>query len=56
MLENEPIYSQEDYKRALTLLAFSDVRGEGPPDKEEAAKKLALQIKELDEIFSRDTC
>ena len=39
-----------DYNRAVTLLAHSDVRGEGLGD-----KKLEQQLQQLENIFSGDT-
>ena len=56
MLEHGAQYSPADYSRALTLLAHSDVRGEGSIDRgEEANKRLEQQLQQLDNIFSGDT-
>ncbi len=48
------MYSAEDYKRALTLLTHSDIKGEGLVG-EELIKRLEQQHQQLDAIFSRDT-
>ena len=50
-----PFYSQQDYSHALTVLAYSDMNGEGIPDREKAAKNLQLQLEQLDSIFSGDS-
>jgi hypothetical protein len=55
VLEHGAQYSQADYKRALTLLAHSDVRGEGTVDRDEANRHLEQQLLQLDNIFSGDT-
>lgn len=48
-------YGLEDYERALTLLAHSDLRGEGLPDKDEVARRLHQQLQQLNSTFSCDT-
>ena len=53
LLEHGPMYSLEDYKNALTLLAHSSSKGEGLG--EEESKRLEQQYQQLDTIFSRDT-
>lgn len=55
VLEHGPLYSLADYSRALTLLAHSETKGEGPADREEANKRLEQQIEQLEDIFSGDT-
>lgn len=48
------MYSLDDYKRALTLLTHSNLKGEGGSS-EEASRRLDQQHQQLDAIFSRDT-
>lgn len=55
VLEHGAQYSPADYSRTLTLLAHSDVRGEGTVDRDEANKRLEQQLQQLDNIFSGDT-
>ena len=55
VLEHGALYSPADYSRALTLLAHSNVRGEGPADREEVNKRLEQQLQQLENIFSGDT-
>lgn len=52
VLEHGALYSQADYSRALELLAHSEMKGEGPADREE---KLVQQLQQLENIFSGDT-
>lgn len=52
ILEHGPLYSQEDYTRALTLLAHSETKGEAPAEREE---RLEQQLLQLENIFSGDT-
>ena len=54
MLEHGALYSVEEYKRAVTVLAQSDMKGEGLVG-EELSKRLEQQFQQLDTIFSRDT-
>ncbi len=54
-MEHGALYSLEDYSRAVVLLAHSDVRGEGPADREEVNKRVEVQLQQLKDIFSGDT-
>lgn len=55
ILEHGPMYTEEDYKRALQLLANSSASGKGEDSPEEVDKKLEQQIQQLSNIFSGDT-
>ena len=57
ILEHGPMYAEEDYSRALQLLAnsYSGGKGEGSADREEIDKKLEQQLQQLSSIFSGDT-
>lgn len=49
------MYTEEDYRRALQLLASSHGKGEGSADREEMDKKFEQQLQQLSNIFSGDT-
>lgn len=55
VLEHGAQYSPVDYNRAVTLLAHSDVRGEGLGDRDQMNKRLEQQLQQLENIFSGDT-
>lgn len=48
------MYSADDYKRALTLMAQSNIKGEGLAG-EELSRRLEQEHQQLDAIFSRET-
>ena len=54
VLEHGPMYAEEDYQRALQLLANSGGTPKGE-SQEETDKKLEGQLQQLHNIFSGDT-